>query len=177
VGRRCFAAANDRQGIARLVGRLAGMGRHVAAAVVNPRVVRDFARGAGRLAKTDRLDAYALAFHGERMRPFHGRRGRQPIRRWSAWHQRWPGGPGGAKDSGPMRGKRKSRGDRGQARAVLHMATLMALRFNPVVKAFHQRLIAAGKASKLALTAAMRKLLVMLNAMRRNGKNWQSTAA
>lgn len=81
-----------------------------------------------------------------------------------------------AKDSGLTRGKRKIQGGRGQARAVLYMATLVAVRFNPVIKAFYQRLIAAGKAKKLAITAAMRKLLVMLNAMLRDGKTWQSTA-
>jgi transposase len=82
-----------------------------------------------------------------------------------------------ARDSGLMRGKRTIRGGRGQPRAVLYMATLVAVRFNPAVKAFYQRLVAAGKAKKLALTAAMRKLLVMLNAMLRDDKPWQSTAA
>jgi transposase len=82
-----------------------------------------------------------------------------------------------ARDSGLMRGKRTIQGGRGEARAVLYMATLVAVRFNPIIKAFYQRLIAAGKAKKLALTAAMRKFLVMLNAMLRDGKNWQSTAA
>ena len=50
-------------------------------------------------------------------------------------------------------------------RCVLYMAALVASRHNPVIRAFYQRLLAAGKARKLALTAAMRKLLVILNAM------------
>jgi transposase len=290
--RRCFETANDGRGIARLVGRLAGMGRAfvvveatgglerrlvtalhgagVAVAVVNPRVVRDFARGAGLLAKTDRLDAYALAFYGERLRPLprpprsqadaalaalvlrrkqlagqleaernRARRIEEPavrasIERHLAWlraeidkleatiAERIAADPAQetratlltsapgigtvtssslialvpelgqldnkqvaalvglapfARDSGLMRGKRTIQGGRGEARAVLYMATLVAVRFNPIIKAFYQRLIAAGKAKKLALTAAMRKFLVMLNAMLRDGKNWQSTAA
>jgi transposase len=290
--RRCFETANDGRGIARLVGRLAGMGRAlvvveatgglerrlvtalhgagVAVAVVNPRVVRDFARGAGLLAKTDRLDAYALAFYGERLRPLprpprsqadaalaalvlrrkqlagqleaernRARRIEEPavrasIKRHLAWlraeidkleatiAERIAADPAQetratlltsapgigtvtssslialvpelgqldnkqvaalvglapfARDSGLMRGKRTIQGGRGEARAVLYMATLVAVRFNPIIKAFYQRLIAAGKAKKLALTAAMRKFLVMLNAMLRDGKNWQSTAA
>lgn len=290
--RRCFEAANDGRGIARLVGRLAELGRvlvvveatgglerrlvtalhgaGVAVAVVNPRVVRDFARGAGLLAKTDRLDAYVLAFYGERMRPLprpprspadmalaalvlrrkqlagqleaernRALRSEEPvvqasIERHLAYlrteidkleatiEQRIAADPAQqeratllgsapgvgtvtssslvalvpelgqldnkqvaalvglapfAKDSGLTRGKRKIQGGRGQARAVLYMATLVAVRFNPVIKAFYQRLVAAGKAKKLALTAAMRKFLVMLNAMLRDGKTWQTTAA
>ena len=287
-----LAIGHDARGIARLIGRLAGLGRvllvveatgglerrlvtalhgaGLAVAVVNPRVVRDFARGAGRLAKTDRLDAFALAFYGERMRPLprpprsqadpalaalvlrrkqlagqleaernRARRVEDPavqasierhlaylraeieqleriieqrIAADSAQQERAAllssapgvgmvtssslialvpelgqldgkqaaalvGGAPFARDSGLMRGKRKIQGGRGEARAVLYMATLVAGRFNPVIKAFYQRLIAAGKAEKLALTAAMRKFLVMLNAMLRDGKNRQSTAA
>ena len=57
-------------------------------------------------------------------------------------------------------------------RCALYMATLVASRHNPVIRAFYQRLVAAGKARKLALTAAMRKLLVILNAMLRDGTSW-----
>lgn len=58
-------------------------------------------------------------------------------------------------------------------RSALYMATLVASRHNPMIRAFYQRLVAAGKAKKLALTAAMRKLLVILNAMLRDGTPWQ----
>ena len=57
-------------------------------------------------------------------------------------------------------------------RCVLSMAALVASRHNPVIRAFYQRLVAAGKARKLALTAAMRKLLVILNAMLRDHTPW-----
>ncbi len=57
-------------------------------------------------------------------------------------------------------------------RCVLSMATLVASRHNPLIRPFYQRLLAAGKARKLALTAAMRKLLVILNAMLRDRTPW-----
>ena len=65
------------------------------------------------------------------------------------------------RDSGTLRGKRTVWGGRGQVRAVLYMAALVAVQHNPVLKAFYQRLLQAGKPHKLALTAAMRKLLVI----------------
>lgn len=69
------------------------------------------------------------------------------------------------RDSGTWRGKRTVWGGRAQVRAVLYMGALVATRFNPVIRAFYQRLCAAGKAKKVALTACMRKLLIILNAM------------
>ena len=60
-------------------------------------------------------------------------------------------------------------------RCVLYMATLVASRHNPVIRAFYQHLVAAGKARKLALTAAMRKVLVILNAMLRDRTSWNPT--
>lgn len=63
-------------------------------------------------------------------------------------------------------------GGRAQARAVLYMGTIVATRFNPVIRAFYQRLCAAGKAKKVALTACMRKLLVILNAMLKYRRPW-----
>ena len=57
-------------------------------------------------------------------------------------------------------------------RCALYMATLVASRHNPVIRAFYQRLVAAGKVRKLALTAAMRKLLLILNAMLRDRTSW-----
>jgi transposase len=74
------------------------------------------------------------------------------------------------RDSGKMRGKRTIFGGRSTVRRVLYMAALVATRYNPVIKAFYQRLIAAGKPKKLALTACARKLLTILNAMARSGK-------
>lgn len=74
------------------------------------------------------------------------------------------------RDSGKMRGKRMIFGGRSTVRRVLYMAALVAARYNPVIKAFYQRLIAAGKPKKLALMACARKLLTILNAMARTGK-------
>ena len=74
------------------------------------------------------------------------------------------------RDSGTMRGKRTIFGGRPSVRKVLFMAALVASRHNPVIKAFYQRLLAAGKPKKLALTACARKLLTILNAMARTGK-------
>jgi transposase len=69
------------------------------------------------------------------------------------------------RDSGPRRRKRKIFGGRASVRCVLYMAALSASRHNPVIKRFYQRLIDKGKAEKVALTACMRKLLVIVNAM------------
>ena len=74
------------------------------------------------------------------------------------------------RDSGTMRGKRTIFGGRPQVRKVLFMAALVASRHNPVIKAFYQRLLAAGKPKKLALIACARKLLTILNAMARTRK-------
>ena len=57
-------------------------------------------------------------------------------------------------------------------RAVLYMGALVASRYNPVIRTFYQRLVAAGKPKKLALTACMRKLLTMLNAILKTGQRW-----
>jgi transposase len=77
------------------------------------------------------------------------------------------------RDSGKYRGRRCIWGGRGSIRAVLYMATLTAIRFNPVIRAFYLRLCAAGKEKKVALTACMRKLLTILNAMVKTGTPWQ----
>jgi transposase len=78
------------------------------------------------------------------------------------------------RDSGKLRGKRHISGGRARVRAVLYMATLVATRWNPVIKAQYQRLLAAGKPKKVALVACMRKLLVMLNAMLKTNTRWQA---
>lgn len=279
--------SRDRRGIARLVAWLASKGRllvvveatgglerglagaleqaGIALAVVNPRVVRDFARAAGLLAKTDRLDAYGLALYGERLRPVprparspadqalaalvlrrrqlaqlieaernRARRMEEPlvvasIEAHLGWLKTalaeleeqidarlaanpvWRDKAGllmsvpgvgtitastvigllpelgqldrravaalvgvapFARDSGLMKGRRTIWGGRRQVRDVLYMATLVAVRHNPGLRAFYERLVGAGKAKKLALTAAMRKLLVTLNAMLRDATPW-----
>lgn len=76
------------------------------------------------------------------------------------------------RDSGLFKGRRAVWGGRACVRATLYMATLAAVRFNPVIKAFYQRLIEEGKRPKVALTACMRKLIVILNAMVRDGEKW-----
>jgi transposase len=80
-----------------------------------------------------------------------------------------------ADDSGKRKGKRSTWGGRAEVRAVLYMATLSAIRHNPVIRAFHQRLIAKGKAPKVAIVACMRKLLNILNAMVRDGTTWDES--
>jgi transposase len=75
-------------------------------------------------------------------------------------------------DSGQYRGRRRVWGGRAHVRAVLYMGALVAARFNPVIRAFHARLVAAGKLPKVALVACMRKLLTILNAMVRDRTPW-----
>jgi transposase len=75
-------------------------------------------------------------------------------------------------DSGQQRGRRSIWGGRAHVRAVLYMGALVAARFNPVIRAFHARLIAAGKLPKVALVACMRKLLTILNAIVRDRTRW-----
>jgi transposase len=77
------------------------------------------------------------------------------------------------RDSGKYRGKRSIWGGRAAVRTCLYMATLSAVRHNPILKPFYQRLLAAGKCKKVALVACMHKLLTILNAMMRDGKAWQ----
>jgi transposase len=233
--------------------------------VVNPRQARDFAKATGQLAKTDRLDARALAHFADAVRPAprplpdaqteelrallarrrqlvamrtaeQNRLGSAPpplqadiqahitwvterlaaldndldttLRASPVWREREallrsvPGiGPVCARtllfdlpelgtlsrqrlaalvgvapfhrDSGTLRGTRAVWGGRAQVRTVLYMSTLVAVRYNPVLKAFYERLRAAGKAAKVALTACMRKLLTILNAMVKHKTRWQ----
>jgi transposase len=234
-------------------------------AVINPRQARDFAKATGQLAKTDALDARALAHFAEAVRPMprplpdtqadelrallarrrqlvtmrtaeQNRLGSAPprlqpdmqahitwlntrlttldddldttLRASPVWREREellrsvPGiGPVCARtllldlpelgtlnrqrlaalvgvaplnrDSGTLRGSRTTWGGRAHVRATLYMSTLVAVRYNPVFKAFYERLRAAGKAAKLALTACMRKLLTILNAMVKHHAPWQ----
>ena len=249
-----------------LVAALAVAG--IPTAVVNPRQARDFAKATGRLAKTDAIDAEALAHFAEAIRPqprplpdattaalqallarrrqlLDMRTAEQnrlkmgaktlpaAVRRNVEKHIRWLTGqvedldgelgqaieasplwrakddllqsvPGVGKtvsrtllaalpelgtlsrqqiaalvglapvadDSGHKRGQRHIRGGRTAVRCALYLAALSAARFNPVLRAFYQRLRAAGKLAKVALTAVARKLLTILNAMVRSGQPW-----
>jgi len=286
-----FRAGTDEPGLARVVARLVGAGpalvvleatggyeapvaaalaaAGVPVAVVNPRQARRFAEATGKLAKTDRLDAAALAHFAEAVKPearprpdadtaalaaLVDRRRQliamrvaeqnrlehappavaREIRAHLAWLDRridradrdlaaavqaspvWrakddllqsaPGvGPvvsrvlltelpelgalSGrriaalvgvapvAKDSGRKAGARRIAGGRAGVRSALYMAALAAARFNPAVRAVYRRLRAAGKAVKVAQVAAMRKLLVILNAMVRDHRPWDPAAA
>lgn len=283
--------ANDERGIRTLVGRLAGDGpalvvleatggyelaavAALAAAglpvvVANPRQVRDFAKAAGRLAKTDRLDAQVLAHFAAALQPparppvaaealalaaLLARRRqltamltaernrlettpapvragverhvawleaelaaldgelRQAVQADPAWEERErllrgvPGvGPVLAatllaelpelgtvsrqevaalagvapfnRDSGQQRGRRLIWGGRASVRAVLYMACVSAVRHNPVLRAYYQRLLAAGKPRKVAHVACMRKLLAILNTMLHRRTPWQPRPA
>ncbi len=79
------------------------------------------------------------------------------------------------RDSGNLRGKRTVWGGRSKVRATLYMATLVATRCNAVIRRFYERLITAGKAKKAAITACMRKLLTILNAMMKHRAAWCHT--
>jgi transposase len=80
-------------------------------------------------------------------------------------------------DTGKRRGVRRIYGGRADVRSVLYMATLAAIRFNHVIRAFFQRLTAAGKPKKVAITACMRKLLTILNAIVRHNSPWDANFA
>ena len=158
--------------------------------VVNPRQVRDFAKATGKLAKTDALDAAVLAHFAEAVRPpvrplrdaetqvlnsLVARR-RQVMTMLVSGKNRLSAALVGVapfnRDSGTLRGKRTVWGGRARVRAVLYMGALVASRCNPVIRDFYQRLLAAGKPKKLALTACMRKLLVILNSMLKHSLPW-----
>jgi transposase len=283
-----WAVPNDADGVVTLVERLqalhptlivleatGGLERIATAAlataglpvvIVNPRQARDFARATGQLAKTDALDARALAHFADVIRPtprplpdtqtqelrallsrrqqligmrtaeqnrLAGTSERLPqdieahiawlnariatleadletmLRASPLWRenddllQSVPGiGPGCARtlllelpelgtltrqqiaalvgvaplncDSGTLRGRRTIWGGRSHVRTVLYMGTLVATRFNPQIKVFYQRLLAAGKLKKVALTACMHKLVTILNAMLKHRTSWQA---
>jgi transposase len=81
------------------------------------------------------------------------------------------------RDSGKFKGQRRIRGGRSSLRCMLYMATLSAIRWNPVIKAHYTQLIARGKLFKVAMVACMRKLLVILSAMARSKTPWNSDFA
>ncbi len=76
------------------------------------------------------------------------------------------------RDSGYFRGKRNVWGGRANVRKTLYMASIVAMRFNPTIKKFYDRLRSNGKSSKVAITACMRKLITILNAMLKNNTPW-----
>lgn len=82
-----------------------------------------------------------------------------------------------SRDSGKYRGRRTIWGGRAAVRAALYMAAVVASRYNPVIRAFYQKLVAAGKLKKVALVACMRKLLTMANAILRDGVPWSPKMA
>lgn len=75
-------------------------------------------------------------------------------------------------DSGKVKGRRRIRGGRARVRTILYMAAISGIRWNPVLKAFYQRLLAGGKAKKVAVVACAHKLLIIINAMVRKGTPW-----
>lgn len=79
------------------------------------------------------------------------------------------------RDSGKLRGKRRIRGGRASVRTVLYMAVLSSVQHNHVIKQFYQHLVAQGKHKKVALTACIRKMIIILNAMVREGKYWNES--
>lgn len=81
------------------------------------------------------------------------------------------------RDSGQMRGQRRIWGGRSDVRNILYMSTLSATRYNPVIRAFYQRLVARGKVKKVALVACMRKLLSILNRMLMDKTRWDPAFA
>lgn len=81
------------------------------------------------------------------------------------------------RDSGTFRGRRTVWGGRGRVREALYMGAFVATRYNPAIKEFYERLLAAGKPKKVALVACMRKLLIILNAMMRDRIPWRYSHA
>jgi transposase len=81
------------------------------------------------------------------------------------------------RDSGAFRGKRRIRGGRAHSRTALFLSAMVAIRYNPDIKRFYERLLQAGKHKKVALTACIRKIVTALNAMLRDDKPWQSAIA
>jgi len=81
------------------------------------------------------------------------------------------------RDSGNYRGHRSIQGGRADVRQVLYMCVLSAIRFNPIIRTFYQRLVLAGKQRKVAIVACMRKMLTILNAMLKSNTKWSAEYA
>jgi transposase len=160
----------------------------VAVAVVNPRQVRDFAKSTGKLD----LDASVRSSPAWRESEdlLRGVKGVGPVLTRTLLaslpelgrldRKKIAALVGVAplnRDSGAWKGKRSTWGGRGHVRAVLYMGAMVAAQHNPTIRAFYQRLLAAGKNKKVALVACMRKLLIVLNAMMREHRTKQLVAA
>ena len=78
------------------------------------------------------------------------------------------------RDSGSLRGKRRIRGGRAHSRTALFLSAMVAIRHNPHIKRFYQRLVKAGKHKKVALIACIRKIVTALNAMLRDNTPWHA---
>jgi len=161
----------------------------ISAAVVNPRQVRDFAKGIGMDAKTDLIDAQVISRFAEVVKPSpvamtsdHEQKHSALVARRSQLSQLINRGEvaklvGVApihRDSGTKTGKRMKSGGRGYVRRVLYMATFSAVRSNPAIRAFYQHLKSRGKESKVALVACMRKLITLLNLLIKTDQMWQT---
>jgi transposase len=152
---------------ARATATLLAAGRRVA--IVNPRRVRDFAKASDVLAKTDAVDARVLARFGEALRPAVRTMATPECDLLEAMLTR-------RRQIVEMIGAERHRlvtATQPRVRASLYMAALVASRHNSVIKAFYLRLLAAGKAKKVALVACMHKLLLVLNAMVKKDQMWQ----
>jgi transposase len=79
------------------------------------------------------------------------------------------------RDSGKYKGKRAVWGGRARIRSVLYMCVISGIRFNPKIKAFYEKLRNAGKSHKVAATACMRKLMIILNTMVKNNTCWEAS--
>jgi transposase len=123
--------------------------------IINLRRVREFPKCIGQLAKTDHIDARVLSVALPSDLPELGRLNRSEI-------AALVGVAPFNCDSGTLHGQRKSQGGRMRLRRSLYMATVSAVRWNPALRPFYQRLRAGGKPAKVALVAAMHKLLLIL---------------
>ncbi|WP_339074601.1 IS110 family transposase [Teredinibacter turnerae] len=156
--------------------------------VVQPMHVRQFAKAQGILAKTDKLDARVIAEFGAIMKPqirqiqtkkiryfrdLLARRRQLMEARTQELNRLNKAGKAINRDSGSFKGKRRIKGGRAPIRTMLYMSMMCAIQHNPVMKKFYAKLVAAGKHKKVALTACMRKLVTILNAMVRDGRHWQ----
>ena len=172
----------------------------IAVAVVNPRQVRDFAKGIGKDAKTDAIDAEVIATFGQVVKPeplaakteaeeklaaLVTRRSQlldlinQETNRLQQTRDREEiaklvGVAPINRYSGTWKGQRFVMGGRAHVRRVLYMATLVATRCNEKIRAHYLHLLARGKAKKLALVACMRKLLTILNTLLKNDVLWSN---
>ena len=81
------------------------------------------------------------------------------------------------RDSGSYRGKRRVYGGRRKVRTALYMSILSATQYNPIIKSMYERLVATGKPKKVAIVACMRKQLVILKTMMKNGTHWDENLA